>query len=167
MNRFRYKDRKREWDEKYRVIHAEQLSLSRRKYYLANREKALAQCRVYRETHREQRLQYSIEYYKHHREEKALYDKNYRLKHVCYRYNGLSHITLTMLQELIQIQHGMCSICGGSLEKNYNLDHDHHTGIIRSVLCPRCNMGLGFFKENPVIIERAIAYLQFHRGIEA
>ena len=39
------------------------------------------------------------------------------------------------------------------------LDHCHTTGVIRGVLCSKCNMGLGLFKDNIETMEKAIAYL--------
>jgi hypothetical protein len=39
-------------------------------------------------------------------------------------------------------------------------DHDHTTGMIRGVLCHRCNTALGWFKDDPTLISKALDYLQ-------
>jgi len=50
-----------------------------------------------------------------------------------------------------------CVICGELAEV---VDHDHLTGRIRGALCQRCNMGLGHFKDNPLLLQQAALYLQ-------
>jgi hypothetical protein len=42
------------------------------------------------------------------------------------------------------------------------LDHDHASGEIRGVLCGQCNSGLGWFKDNIEVMEKAAAYLEQH-----
>lgn len=60
-------------------------------------------------------------------------------------------------------QKGRCWICQveeKDLTKTLHIDHDHKTGKIRGLLCNSCNRGLGFFKDEPVLLERAITYLR-------
>lgn len=69
-------------------------------------------------------------------------------------------------------QQEKCDICGGSeatgsrnnkhLNKIYSLvmDHDHKTGKFRGMLCNLCNRGLGNFKDNTDVLEKAIEYLK-------
>lgn len=56
-----------------------------------------------------------------------------------------------------------CPICGKrtipGLTSKVVLDHDHSTGKPREWICDSCNTGLGRFKDNVKLIERAIAYL--------
>ncbi|MBK5239799.1 endonuclease domain-containing protein [Clostridium sp.] len=51
----------------------------------------------------------------------------------------------------------VCVICG-SLE-NLVIDHSHQSGRIRGMLCSSCNKGLGFFKDNPMLLDRASNYI--------
>lgn len=60
-------------------------------------------------------------------------------------------------------QAGMCGICREALSKEPNevmVDHDHKTNRIRGLLCRRCNIGLGFFKDSIGLLSEAIQYLE-------
>lgn len=65
----------------------------------------------------------------------------------------------------VETQQGRCAICGS--EETLHADHDHVTGNKRELLCPNCNKGLGFFKDNPELLQLAAFYLQIHQKIES
>lgn len=56
-----------------------------------------------------------------------------------------------------------CAICGtsewGGRWGNAHIDHDHETGQVRGVLCTNCNIGIGKFKDDVVLLRRAADYL--------
>jgi|ERR1035437_99528 hypothetical protein len=58
-------------------------------------------------------------------------------------------------------QFGRCAICD-SLPgvRRLGVDHDHNTGVVRGLLCNRCNTGLGYFSDNPLSLRNAARYLQ-------
>jgi hypothetical protein len=58
-------------------------------------------------------------------------------------------------------QGGRCAICGEEPPDSRGLavDHDHKTGKIRGLLCYRCNLGLGNFRDDTSLIQSAMIYL--------
>lgn len=59
-------------------------------------------------------------------------------------------------------QEGKCGICPKELkwpDRNSHVDHDHKTGLIRGILCNRCNRGIGAFDDDPVLLASASAYV--------
>ena len=75
-------------------------------------------------------------------------------------------MTLEDFDAMLSAQGGGCAICG-SLEpgnKGYwHIDHDHDSGHVRGILCGNCNVGLGYFRDHPEYLNRAIRYLDQKR----
>jgi hypothetical protein len=40
------------------------------------------------------------------------------------------------------------------------MDHEHETGRCRGTLCGYCNKAVGFFNDDPILLQKALAYLQ-------
>lgn len=59
---------------------------------------------------------------------------------------------------LMEEQNGRCAICFDLLDTPH-LDHSHVTNEVRGLLCNKCNLGLGSFRDDPAVIARAIEYL--------
>lgn len=60
---------------------------------------------------------------------------------------------------LLRIQHGACALCLRPPSNiRLHVDHDHRTGIVRGLLCHRCNRGLGYI-QNPDVLRRAMEYV--------
>ena len=85
---------------------------------------------------------------------KALH-RLYRLK----RYR----LSLQEYQALLRKQNGACAICGKKSDKPLCIDNCHVTGIVRGLLCHKCNAGLGFYDENQKFMRAAITYLESFR----
>lgn len=60
-------------------------------------------------------------------------------------------------------QGGRCYICDNPRKrdgKKLSVDHDHVTGMIRGLLCQKCNRDvLGHFRDDITAFERGIGYL--------
>ena len=60
-------------------------------------------------------------------------------------------------------QEGKCYICEtheGELSQVLYIDHCHVSGNVRKLLCHECNTGIGMFKDNPKLLQRALQYVQ-------
>mgnify|MGYP001612685598 FL=1 len=66
-------------------------------------------------------------------------------------------INLATKQALAIQQDNKCLICGH--ETRLVIDHNHTTKQVRGLLCSLCNWGLGNFRDNPTILQKAIDYL--------
>lgn len=63
--------------------------------------------------------------------------------------------------EFLRITQGdLCAICGEREETGLHIDHHHETGLIRGLLCGKCNKAIGLLREDPTLFEAASAYLQ-------
>lgn len=83
--------------------------------------------------------------------------KSYWLKHTY-------GIDIEQYEAMLEGQQGLCACCGTDEPTGYNwhVDHCHSTGKVRSLLCSRCNQGIGLFDEDPVKLTKAIEYLGRH-----
>jgi hypothetical protein len=63
----------------------------------------------------------------------------------------------------VAMNRDICDICGKRRPENANAfatDHDHKGGLVRGVLCLRCNVGLGNFADDVHLLKAAINYLE-------
>jgi hypothetical protein len=71
---------------------------------------------------------------------------------------------------MLAAQDGKCAICKCTenntkrkgKEKRFNVDHNHKTGLPRSILCSFCNSLLGYAQDSIETLKSAIAYLESH-----
>jgi hypothetical protein len=81
-----------------------------------------------------------------------------RVKGKAARLKKYFNISLEEFEKIFVFQDGKCAICKAPLKKA-NTDHDHKTGLIRSLLCWICNDAIGRFRENIETLQSAISYL--------
>lgn len=56
-----------------------------------------------------------------------------------------------------------CDLCGLPFKRLVQ-DHCHTTGTLRGKLCRRCNLALGFMKDDSSLLRKAADYLEKYRG---
>lgn len=74
------------------------------------------------------------------------------------------NITIEDYEALLSKQNSQCAICGArrgsSRQASLHVDHDHLTGKVRGLLCSRCNLSIGAFKDDLGLLRRAAYYLE-------
>lgn len=130
----------------------------------------------------EEQKQRKREYAKAWRQANPTYQKKWREENPGYqeRWNRANPLYLTqmyrkqkygvtpeMFEAMLNNQTSQCAICGSMFGTKQAdkpcVDHCHTTGKIRDLLCGHCNKGLGFFKDNPSLLQAAVQYLSKHQ----
>ena len=84
----------------------------------------------------------------------------YRRKHYEYRYG----ITIDDYDAIFERQDGQCAICGHTQKRPLYVDHAHTADEIRGLLCNRCNVLLGYARDDINLLKKAIQYLEDSNG---
>jgi hypothetical protein len=61
---------------------------------------------------------------------------------------------------MLRSQSQACAICGTDISKQYHIDHCHHSGKVRSLLCSKCNQAIGLFDEDQSKLQKAADYIR-------
>lgn len=72
-------------------------------------------------------------------------------------------VTWMAYMQMLTVQASGCAICGGKPDGRWgvlHVDHCHDTGKVRGLLCNRCNMGIGYFRDQPDLLHSAACYLE-------
>jgi hypothetical protein len=111
----------------------------------AHREKVLARAKQYRSTRGLR--------------PRAPYDPQYHRNRRLISVYGISQ---EEYDAMLTRQGGVCAICKKKPDEGKVLfvDHCHVTGMVRGLLCKKCNSLLAFGNDDPDILRAAIAYLQ-------
>lgn len=76
------------------------------------------------------------------------------------RRRGKYGLTDQELQALESQAAGRCLICDDEFGGDgYQIDHCHETGVVRGLLCRRCNLALGWLNDEPRRVLSAYFYL--------
>lgn len=123
---------------------------------LPRREASKIRSRLWRLSHTEQSRFNSTRYQKNH-PERVL---KWKLK----KYG----LTVADWEGMLKNQNSKCAICERTTHhKNFyhrlGIDHSHKTGKVRGLLCGNCNTAIGKLQESPLLLERAIDYLNLHK----
>jgi hypothetical protein len=96
----------------------------------------------------------------HHRSTRAKRNSQTREQ----RWQLVYNITAAEYWAIHEYQNGTCYICQrakGVGRKRLSVDHCHTTGVVRGLLCQKCNRDiLGHARDDPEFFERAIKYLE-------
>jgi hypothetical protein len=141
--------------KRWRDAHKEEIAAKSKAKYAASPEVRRAQARAWSRENRDRENARKRALYRKDPERVAAYHRRSMLK---LRYG----ITDDVFKKLVADQNGLCAVCCQPMSGRPCIDHDHHTGSIRELLCHKCNRGLGHFNDDPSLLRRAIAYLEKH-----
>ena len=92
------------------------------------------------------------------------YDRNHPRTKANVKFRLRYGITIEQYEQMVSVQDNKCALCGqdGSLSPKGKLcvDHCHATRKVRGLLCNGCNAGLGYFRDDPNLLDKAIEYLK-------
>lgn len=93
--------------------------------------------------------------------------ERYRIRHWKVLRQKLYGITPEEHGALLAKQNNVCAICGlpetnrwRDKVRELSVDHCHITGVVRGLLCARCNLVLGKCNDDPTLLRMMIAYLE-------
>lgn len=140
---------------KYTPEEARQRELARTRRWQANNRPHLRKyARAYRKRTKEIRRETVRAYWHSPKGKKIIRAWNLRKR----------GFTLELFNKMFAKQKGKCAICGCNLKllsaRHVHADHNHKNGKPRGILCGGCNTGLGFFRDNPTSLRKAISYLR-------
>ncbi len=62
---------------------------------------------------------------------------------------------------ILNLQENKCAICHQAFIKiRANVDHDHTTGLVRGILCQRCNIFVGYLEKSGHLLQAAQEYIE-------
>ena len=103
---------------------------------------------------------YDKKYYQQHIKDKKKYDRQYHQENREERRNcSLKRdygINVVQYNLMFDAQSGCCAICKvhqSQLKKRLHVDHNHKTGKVRGLLCPRCNTKLGVVEDKDFLVK--------------
>lgn len=114
--------------------------------------------------------QYQDTYYKKHKKDKCKRHRAWvqRNKEYCktyqraYNLRKLYGLSTSQFEAMKKVQDNKCSICFSEFTSDSfsYVDHNHDTGKVRGLLCSKCNLALGQFKDDQILLMNAIKYLR-------
>lgn len=133
---------------------------------MTKKQKDLARLKLYKLNNKDKISEQGKRYYQKNKE-------RLNSRHREYARNGGNlkryNLSLDEYQAMFERQQGLCLIClkpetsqFNGIIKKLSVDHDHATGVVRSLLCSGCNRGIGYFFDNSEIVLKAANYLKKH-----
>ena len=139
-------------NNKYRVAHLQEVRAKSAEYRQRNRDKINVKHAARYEREKEDILTRQATYYA--KNASRVWERNMVRKY---------GITAVQYFTILAAQGGGCKICGVKIPNgrgtNFHVDHKHGTKEARGLLCHHCNIGLGNFHDDPIVLLAAAQYL--------
>jgi len=150
----------------------EQYCARKKAYYDANKEKVKARNKAWVEANKDKHDAATKAYQAANKEKYEAYKKAWREanpdRHKLHgRKNHLQRkygLTLDQFAEMLRACDNRCQCCKTPFSEILNeqprVDHCHSTGMVRGILCHRCNRLLGDAEDNPSMLQECARYLE-------
>jgi recombination endonuclease VII len=155
--------------------HAAKTRAYNRAWYAAHKDEIAARRRRRREEdphHAAKTRAYNRAWYAAHKEEISARQRRDWAENPYYKSEEWAHrsrnrrlrsnygLSIEGYNALLAQQGGACAICRKQPEQRLCVDHCHVTRKVRRLLCRRCNLGIGYFRDDPRLLRLAAAYLE-------
>ena len=146
----------------------------RRKWRRNNLGKARAYGRKHYHKYRKKYLAYAINHKDDKNESRRIWRMNNKKRNWEQGLKDKYGITASKFFSMLKAQKGRCAICRRKetfVDKKtgkirlLSVDHNHKTNEIRKLLCHRCNLGLGIFKDDWKLLQIASNYLRTNKRL--
>lgn len=153
-NKQKYNDRSRA----YYAANKESIYVTHKAWAKANKEKIAAKHKAYYTANKAEISIKRREYIKSNRE-------NIRAARIARQYG----LTMQSYLDMMASQDNSCWICRAKFDAASNntpcVDHCHDSGKVRGILCPHCNLTLGFIENSKSPMEVFSLYLAHAGGL--
>lgn len=161
------KEEKSAYHKAWRERNKDKIKADKKAYHEANKDKIKAKDREYYKANAEKIKNKQKDYYKVNKDKVKQYIQTYSRSNPDVQrktqYKRKFGITLEDYDKMLVEQKEKCCICDkhqSELNKLLHVDHDHKSGKIRWLLCGDCNLALGMFKDDEILLTNAIKYLR-------
>lgn len=128
------------------------------------------------ELRRQRKLEYNRRYYSKHKVKLLAYTKAWCAANIdIVRDRKLRRnfgITYADYKKMLASQNGLCAVgphplVGRTPTDLHPVDHDHHTGQVRGIVCHHCNLAIGHLRDSSERARQVAEYLdKFSRSEE-
>lgn len=151
------REKKRAYDKEYKLKNRDRIAARQREYSnkSENKQRKIEYDKTYHTKNKQIKNKRSNDYYHNN---KYYCNKRNNDNHRFKRYN----ITSEQYELFKAEQDNKCAICEVDIPNgkgDFHIDHCHKTGVIRGLLCMKCNVGLGLLGDNLKNLERAYIYM--------
>ena len=167
-----YKDpeKYKQYQAAYRLRTREVKKVKHRAWYERNRSRVLAHAKLYRQNNVEAIDAKKKQYYLKNRDailvqlKKHRQSKEYQARRFGWLLNREYKLTPEQYDKMLASQGGVCAACKRkcAAKSRLGVDHDHATGIVRGLLCGKCNSALGLLGDSAERVQALADYIRTH-----
>lgn len=162
----------KEYIRKWKKKNLERVKVYSKTHNIKHKKQISDYNKVYEATHKTDRVRRRKTYYQKHKERIKMNGKKWNIKsRPLVRAEKLKYtygITIDDYNNMLKSQKECCAICGthkDDLKTILGVDHNHQTNKVRGLLCSKCNIALGGFHDDPILLMKAIKYLKKYENI--